>query len=166
MIHNIFRAKFLTLKHNLSNLMCMTMHHRTRENLSERAFKRQIARVATPCDYAGSAEWLRDAFRGVSFVSYEQLHISDSKRKKGVQCMGVVNDSDVIIPEDALPLNAVNEELAHLSEDLRVPLELSLAGFSVKEIAKYLHLSVFTIRSRLMRARKQMRTAISKNPDG
>ena len=70
----------------------------------------------------------------------------------------------IVIPPDADREWA--DALLHLPEKYRLPLVLhALEGYSLAEVAQIIHLPVNTVKTRISRARKQMRQEVMDNAE-
>ncbi len=77
-----------------------------------------------------------------------------------------VEDIPEIAHEDHYFTNEWKELLSNLNEKYRIVLELYYVdGFSAKEIAGMLHISDMNVRSRMVRARKQLKQFLSGGSD-
>lgn len=76
-----------------------------------------------------------------------------------------VEDIPEIVHEDDYFTNEWKEILNGLNENYRVVIELYYVdGFSIKEIARMLHITDVNVRSRMLRGRKQLKQLLNESP--
>jgi len=86
------------------------------------------------------------------------------KKRKRMLSFAQVPDIQLQLPPDADREWA--EVLLHLPEKYRLPLVLYvLEGYSLAEVAQIIHLPVNTVKTRISRARKQMRQEVMDNAE-
>ena len=86
------------------------------------------------------------------------------KKRKRMLSFAQVPDIQLQLPPDADREWA--EVLLHLPEKYRLPLVLhALEGYSLAEVAQIIHLPVNTVKTRISRARKQMRQEVMDNAE-
>ena len=86
------------------------------------------------------------------------------KKRKRMLPFAQVPDIQLQLPPDADREWA--EVLLHLPEKYRLPLVLhALEGYSLAEVAQIIHLPVNTVKTRISRARKQMRQEVMDNAE-
>jgi len=91
------------------------------------------------------------------------------------ECKTLLKRRRRLLPSEHLPENSVLppdadrtvfEALIRLDEKYRVPLVLhAVEGYSLKEIASMLHLPLGTVKTRISRARKQLRQEVLEDAD-
>ena len=83
---------------------------------------------------------------------------------KGRKKIVYVEDIPEIVHEDDYFTNEWKEMLNGLNENYRVVIELYYVdGFSIKEIARMLHITEVNVRSRMLRGRKQLKQLLNES---
>ncbi|MCM1033281.1 MAG: RNA polymerase sigma factor [Odoribacter sp.] len=110
-------------------------------------------------------------FKGWAFTIMRNLFINNYRRRARSKI--VVDRSDDLYqinmsqssgfesPEGAMSSGDIHLLIDKLSDDMRIPFSLHLAGYKYKEIAEYMNQPVGTIKSRIFFARKQLQKALT-----
>ncbi len=125
------------------------------QDVSQEALVYAHQHVATVRDAARFAGWLRNVTLSLC---------ADYRRRRGTRRLGESLEIRNEASEEADYAHrlAVREAMAHLSEDHRTTLLLHyLGGWSQAEVAAMMTTSVNTVRSRLMAAKRRLRTDLN-----
>jgi RNA polymerase sigma-70 factor, ECF subfamily len=116
----------------------------------------------------GAARYRPNSDLGAWLRSIAYHRFVDLRRSRASQQWAPIDDAlDAVHPADPAPAWATISEaelrtaIARLPTELRVPCELRLAGHSYHHIGEVCHLTAATVGTRLLRARRQLRSDLA-----
>lgn len=109
-------------------------------------------------------------FSGWAFTILKNIFINDYRKKSKRQQINDVTPNDYFLnltnlyspetPDVTLSVKEIKNKVDSFSDELRVPFNYYLSGYSYQEIADMLSIPLGTVKSRIFFARKKMQKAL------
>lgn len=160
-----FDESLVRLQDNMySFALSLTADRETAEDLRQETTLKVLSNRDKYRENTNFKGWVFTVMRNLFINNYHRIVRSHSIIDEvadlayvGPQCAG----HSVSTPYHEISIKEINGAIESLSDELRHPFSMFLAGFKYKEIADALELPIGTVKSRIFFARKQLQTTLA-----
>lgn len=155
-----FDENLVQLQDNMySFALSLTADRETAEDLRQETTLKVLSNRDKYRENTNFKGWVFTVMRNLFINNYHRIIRTHSIIDTNADLSYVGSQSDntgISTPYHELSIKEINGAIETLSEDLKQPFSMFLAGFKYKEIADALDLPIGTVKSRIFFARKQL----------
>jgi len=158
-----FRKQVIGLQENMMNFALMLTANRedARDLLQDTTLK-VLDNQQKFVDNINLKGWVLTVMRNLFINNYHKVvrtHTAVDHRID-IYNLELENESDENSPETSFQMKEINRAIDHLSDELRIPFSLYLAGYKYNEIGEKANLPLGTVKSRIFFARKELQKVL------
>lgn len=160
---NTFRSKLIAVQDSLFNFaMLLTSNRDDARDLVQDTTLRVLDNEDKYVDNVNFKGWVYTIMRNTFINSYRRSARANTvvDTSEDLYQLNMSQDSGLESPEGSIATQEIHRALSELSDDLRVPFSLYLAGYKYLEIASRVGLPLGTIKSRIHFARKALQAVL------
>lgn len=159
-----FRAQLVEIQENLYNFAYMLTSNRDDAyDLVQDTTLKVLDNEDKYVENVNFRGWVFTIMRNMFINGYRKAARTPTMvdRTDDLYFLSLPQDSGLETPEGALGAQEIQHMVHQLSDELRIPFSMHLAGYKYAEIAQRTGIPVGTIKSRIFFARKRLQAALS-----
>ncbi len=156
---NQFQEKILGIQNNMYNFaMMLTANKDDAQDLLQDTTLKALDNQDKYIDNVNFKGWVLTIMRNIFINNYRKVVRSQTiiDKTEDLYHLNLSQDSGFDTPEGAFTIKEINGAINNLSNDLKMPFSLFLAGYKYNEIADKLNLPLGTVKSRIFFARQEL----------
>ncbi len=158
-----FQKKILDIQSNMFNFaMMLTANKDDAQDLLQDTTLKALDNQDKYVDNINFKGWVLTIMRNIFINNYRKVVRSQTviDKTEDLYHLNLSQDSGFDTPEGAYTIKEINQTINALSNDLKIPFSMFLAGYKYNEIAEKLNLPLGTVKSRIFFARQELQDVL------
>lgn len=159
----MFQTDLMNLQENIMNFaLILTANREDAQDLLQDTILKVLDNQDKYVDNNNFTGWVLIVMRNIFINNYRK-----TVRKRAIidqnadlYNLDIMNDSGLNSPDEFYNLEEINKAIGDLSDELRIPFSMYLAGYKYREIAESEHVLLGTVKSRIFFARQQLQKTL------